>query len=383
MQRWYSILTAIGTAFDVILFDLLQWLYPVLEKNKVKHILVLRYDTISDLIYTLPSLTALRKQYPQAKIDIVVRSAAKELVEHHPAIDNVIIFDNDWCAARRNDTIIIRIMYFLLSLQSDFFLLVRLLKTKHYDLMVDFTQKRRNILLAILLAIPHRHGYAVPGGSFLLTKRVEFRQTQHILKNNLALVDVSAKTAPEIQFFLKQQKTKLTSKIKHSKRLLIAIHVGTGKKPAKSWPLQNYTMLLTMLQKKYNPTFVFLGTADEWDLTELLIKEVQEKTKQKLQYYNLVGKTTITQLVSLAKQIDLLIAPDAGPLHLYAVLGAPVLGLYGSTSPVLWKPLGKRVRIIQKRKLIPRNMFDNRAMKVITPAEVYAAAIQMLKQRKA
>lgn len=381
VQQWHHMLAAIGTAFDFILFDLLQWVYPVFEKKSIKHILLLRYDALSDLIYTLPALTALREQYPQAKIDIVVRSAVQELVEYHPVIDNVIIFDNNWCEARRNDTIIIKVMYFLLSLQNDFFFLVKLLKKNKYNLMIDFTQKRRNILLAIILGIPHRHGYAIPGGSFLLTKRVVFKQTQQVVKNNLALVGASAKTIPAIVFSLKRQK-KLTTKIKHGKHQIIAMHMGTGKKHAKSWPLENYADLLLMLQKKCKPEFILLGTKDETDLGELLLREVQEKTKQRIKFYNLLGKTTITELIYLADRIDLLIAPDAGPLHLYAALGVPVLGLYGSSSKVLWEPIGKHVQVIQKKQLILRNIFDNRAMKAITPGEVYQTAIRMLKEKR-
>ena len=41
------------------------------------------------------------------------------------------------------------------------------------------------------------------------------------------------------------------------------------------------------------------------------------------------------QLASALRQADRVIAPDTGLLHLAVVLGVPVLGLYGSSDPVV------------------------------------------------
>jgi heptosyltransferase I len=53
---------------------------------------------------------------------------------------------------------------------------------------------------------------------------------------------------------------------------------------------------------------------------------------------NLTGKTNLSQLSALLKEIDLLVAPDTGCVHLARALGTPVVGLYAVANPSLTGP---------------------------------------------
>ena len=48
---------------------------------------------------------------------------------------------------------------------------------------------------------------------------------------------------------------------------------------------------------------------------------------------DLVGQTTLAQLVALLHLADTVIAPDTGPAHIASALGTPVIGLYAATNP--------------------------------------------------
>ena len=47
---------------------------------------------------------------------------------------------------------------------------------------------------------------------------------------------------------------------------------------------------------------------------------------------DLVGQTSLKQLLALIAQADLLICPDSGPAHMATAVGTPVVGLYATTN---------------------------------------------------
>jgi ADP-heptose:LPS heptosyltransferase len=62
---------------------------------------------------------------------------------------------------------------------------------------------------------------------------------------------------------------------------------------------------------------------------------------------NLTGQTTLLQLAALAREADLFLSNDTGPLHLAAAAGAAVVGIYTCTDPRLTGPYGPRAATVQ------------------------------------
>ena len=48
---------------------------------------------------------------------------------------------------------------------------------------------------------------------------------------------------------------------------------------------------------------------------------------------DLVGKDTLKQFLALARRVDLLLAPDSGPMHMANAVGTKVLGLHAASNP--------------------------------------------------
>src|SRR2546427_4879772 len=58
----------------------------------VKRILVRGTNWIGDAVLTTPALMAIRKGFPQAKIALLVKPAIAELLHHHPAVDEIVLY---------------------------------------------------------------------------------------------------------------------------------------------------------------------------------------------------------------------------------------------------------------------------------------------------
>jgi len=61
--------------------------------DNFKNILIIKPSALGDIVLALPVLSALRRSFPDAKISWLVRSEFAELIENHPHLNEVILFD--------------------------------------------------------------------------------------------------------------------------------------------------------------------------------------------------------------------------------------------------------------------------------------------------
>jgi len=53
---------------------------------------------------------------------------------------------------------------------------------------------------------------------------------------------------------------------------------------------------------------------------------------------NLIGKTSIPELLSIIKTAEFMISPDSGPAHMATAMNTAVIGLYATTNPDRARP---------------------------------------------
>src|SRR3989442_5361847 len=99
---------------------------------------------------------AIRKGFPQAKIALLVKPAIAELLHHHPAVDEIVLYRDPGPHAGLGGKLT----------------LARLLRRGRYDLAMLFQNAFEAAAITALAGIPNRYGYATDGRSFLLTHRV-------------------------------------------------------------------------------------------------------------------------------------------------------------------------------------------------------------------
>jgi len=63
---------------------------------------------------------------------------------------------------------------------------------------------------------------------------------------------------------------------------------------------------------------------------------------------NQIGKDTLPELMALLEKADVLVSPDAGPVHMANAVGTPVIGLYAATNPERSGPYFSRQWCVNK-----------------------------------
>src|SRR5688572_25169761 len=133
--------------------------------GEIRNILVVEAWHIGDVVLATPLLLALRKRFPEARIALLGKQHAEELLRHSGLVDEVIVFDFPWTAktAKYHPR-----RYNLGALRR----LVSRLRSSRFDLTIDARMDLRSNLLTFLSRAPRRIGYDFGGGAFLLTDAV-------------------------------------------------------------------------------------------------------------------------------------------------------------------------------------------------------------------
>ena len=122
-----------------------------LARRDFHRILLIKLSAVGDAVHTIPVLNKLRVRYPGAQIDWLATPAIGELLQHHPAISNVIDFAReDWSKP------------WTLTPFASYARLAAKLRANAYDLVVDMHGQLRTALLVKATGAPVRIGFDRP-----------------------------------------------------------------------------------------------------------------------------------------------------------------------------------------------------------------------------
>ena len=131
--------------------------------NRRPRILLVKLSSFGDVLHTLPTLEALRAAYPEGRITWLVEAAYAPLLSGHPALDEV------WEAPRLRPG-----QFFRGDNPAIFGGLLRRLRSRDFDLVVDLQGLLKSALWVLLSRSPRKVGYdKTREGSYLvLTERL-------------------------------------------------------------------------------------------------------------------------------------------------------------------------------------------------------------------
>ena len=148
---------------------------------------------------------------------------------------------------------------------------------------------------------------------------------------------------------------------------------------SKNWSVEYFIELAKAILDKYPARIFLIGS--EWETPKA---EAFRAVFSRDQVIDLVGKTSLANLIEVVRRLDVLIGGDSAPLHIAAAFKVPLVGFFGPTDHRRHEPPGRNKKIIQK-KVSCGPCYEKRCsitthdcMKLITPQEVFEAAQEYL-----
>lgn len=114
----------------------------------------------------------------------------------------------------------------------------------------------------------------------------------------------------------------------------LLVHPGS-RSPSRIWPAERFAAVCDRVQDELGVQVVLVGGASE----RALMAEIRGKANTHL--LSIDDPPTLPRLAALARSCSALLCHDSGPMHVAAAVGTPVVALYGSQNPALFRPHGE------------------------------------------
>ncbi len=184
-------------------------------------------------------------------------------------------------------------------------------------------------LFSFFLGIGKRRGLAGDGRSFLLSQPLPhtLRDPSRHLTYEYAMVLETDFAPPEYWQGVKIDKP-------DNYAGCVVFCPGSRYGPAKRW--NGFAALAGLL---FERNIVVLGDAADAPAAEAIESAAPDRVK------NLCGSTSLLEAARIISSAKVVVANDSGLMHLAGFTGAPVVAIFGSTSPSWTRPLGTKVKI--------------------------------------
>ncbi|MDR3402531.1 MAG: lipopolysaccharide heptosyltransferase II [Chthoniobacter sp.] len=250
-----------------------------------------------------------------------------------------------------------------------------------FDVAILFPNSLRVALEVWLAEIPRRVGYPGHNRRALLNqvlapkkKKKDPQFPRHQVHHYLALAEF---VGADIKGVLNRQSEAPRAQ---EARPIIGLCPGAEYGPAKRWLPERFAEVVRIVHECTDAEWKIFGVEKDRAVTDTIVAAAAVPCT------DLVGKTTLAELMEELRTCDLLLTNDTGTMHLAAYLGVPTVSIFGSTEPTLTGPLGPDHRILRHHVecspcFLRECPIDFRCMTAIGTTEVVEAVLTALPDR--
>ncbi len=286
--------------------------------------LIIQTAFIGDVILATALIEKLRKFYPHASIDFLLRKGNETLLEGNPNIRKVIIWD------KKKGKI------------KNLFKLTAYVRSKKYDCVVNAHRFASSGLITVFSRSKIQTGFDKNPWSFLFTHRIK-----HDLKLNLHETDRNQKLIEFItdsdralpKLYPSPMDFEKMSEFQTSRYICVA---PTSVWFTKQFPVSQWIDFLYSINDEVDFIYLLGGPGD---------RAVCEDIRTNSNHYkvaNLSGQLSFLESAALMKGAWMNFVNDSAPMHLASAMNAPVTAVFCSTVPSLgFGPLSEYSNIIE------------------------------------
>lgn len=277
-------------------------------------ILIIKTSALGDIIQTFPAIKALKRAYPDVKLDWVAEAGCCELISSHPYVDQVFVLESKKWKKEFSFKTLKGIKKFIQQLRSC-----------RYDYVIDLQGNIKSAMVSFFSRGKRKIGFDLQGVA----------EWPNLLFTHTKISTIACKTAYEKYFKVLES---LFPKIKQepsSVKLLgetlplvfqkPCFAIGFGSK-WENKKLSRDTLLsfLEKLEKKYNVSFVILHTFSE--------KEEAQYLQKGLKCCQLIENASWATCQQIIENSAAFIGVDSSLLHLAHSTKVPIFAIFGPSS---------------------------------------------------
>lgn len=334
------------------------YLPPAISAHDLKsfRILIRSSNWLGDAVMSVPAVRAIKNGRPDARVTVAAPVNIAPMWKLVPEVDTIIPLPND-------------------SLLPVISLLKR---QRNFDVAILFPNSLRVALESWLSGIPRRVGYRGHWRRLLLDQTVrEPRKPGPPEHHSLRFLRIARECGAETP---NAQSLPQTSNLKPQTSKL-GLCPGAEYGPAKRWLPERFAEVAAKVSAQSSAQWILFGTKNDMAIGDQIATAIGDHC------VNRIGHTTLDQLIDELRECRLVLTNDTGTMHLAALLGVPVVAIFGSTEPRLTGPLGDSHIILRHHVecspcFLRECPIDFRCMKAVRSEEVADSVLSILGEKR-
>ena len=307
--------------------------------DSARSVLVIKLSALGDFMLALGAMRAVREAHPSARITLLTTPPFEEFAKASPYFD-VVETDGRPADARATAS------------------LIRRLRNAGHDIVYDFqtSGRTKNYFAALKPNPPLWSGHA--NGCAFFHDNPE-RGSMHTIDRLAEQLDIAgigpeggySRTGPPmpdlswIKPALRNPPRLQPAFFSLNEPYMLMIPGSSAHRDAKRWPVDHYTQLARRIASD-GITPVVIGGKDESEVGAAVAR-AEPKAK------NLVTRTNLFQISTLAETALFAVGNDTGPMHMATLTGAPGVALFATdeSDPDHSRPRGSNVVVVHAPRL--------------------------------
>lgn len=287
---------------------------------------LLRLSAIGDVCHAVAMVERIQRHRPDIEITWIIGKVEHMLVSDIPGI-NFIIFDKSKGKQAYGE-------------------LRQALKNKNFDVLFLMQVALRANIASLFIKAKTTIGFDKIRSKELhglfISKRIAAQTHPHVLDGFMAFadsIDIPTAGKPAWHIPIPHKSIDLAERLKQQHGDYVVI-CPCASKPERNWQVDAYAKTAEYLKSKEVSVFLCGGpTTFEKELAAAIEKRV-------IVTNNLVGETSLKDLLAILQGAKLVIAPDTGPAHMATTVDTPVIGLYAHSNPLRTGPYNSQDLVV-------------------------------------
>ncbi len=277
--------------------------------SPVSSILIIQTAFIGDVILATALIEKCKRKYPQASIDFLLRKGNESLLQHHPYIRTVWIWDKKY------------------RKYIHWWAMIWKVRRQKYDLILNLQRYASTGILTALSGASEKRGLQNPY-SFFYHRTIPYTVDHHIheIDRYQQLIDPSQEKYRPKLYPTQQDIVDIKPYQKKPYICIAPFSVWA----TKTLPVIQWIQLINFRAKDF--TIYILGGKEDIIKAENILQQIKLSKKKII---NLAGKLNLRASAALMQKAHMNYTNDSAPLHLASALNAPVTAIFCATTPRL------------------------------------------------
>ena len=281
-------------------------------------ICLLRLSAVGDICHLLPVVRTLQQHWPQTRLTWIIGETEYELVSDIEGIEYIVFDKRGGLSAYRR--------------------LRHQMHGRRFDVLLHLQMALRASLASLLVPADIRIGFDRQRANdfqWLFTShRILYKNRQHVMDSFFEFIRTLGVDRRVLEWNIPisdEIRREMDSRLPAESFLVIS---PCSSMSYRNWTVAGYAAVADFAMEQYRLRTVLTGGPRkiEQEYGRSIVKICKHPP------VNLVGQTSLKQLLAVLSRARAVIAPDSGPAHMATAVNTPVIGLYATTNPDRARP---------------------------------------------